>query len=171
MRIPAAVVCGLLLSGAARLVPSLLDTPAESRSAGDLSILPDQIVYAADQTFGAPADVTVTVRNIGEQDLHKVTLMIAWGVDPNVRPSTRQVIVDVPAQQSTDVKVKVGFPNGYGFIMAQALPISEHSPFGIWSPDPTPHDDCALRVVNAHLAPPKYREALLEGTGPGCTGK
>ena len=152
-------------------LPSLLDTLPESRAVGDISILPDQIVYAPGQMFGVPTDVTVTVRNIGQQDLHKVTVMVAWGVDVGARPQTRQFVVDVPAQQSADVKAQVTFPSGYGFIMAQAETLGEHAPAGTWTPDPTPDDDCALRVVNSEFAPPKYRKTLLEATGPGCIAK
>jgi hypothetical protein len=57
-------------------------------------------------------------------------------------------VVDVPAQGSTDLKVQVAFPAGYGFVMAHTLSATEHSPFGTFTPDPTPDDDCAFRVIN-----------------------
>ncbi len=153
-------------------LPSLLDIAPELRAAGDLSILPDDIVTApARLKPGAPADVTITVRNIGHQDLHKAQVTVAWGVDTAARPSTRQFVVDVPAQGTAELKLQVVFPNGYGFIMAHAMPIGEHSPSGTWTPDPTPDDDCAFRVITAELAPPRFKEKLLEDAGPGCTAK
>jgi len=152
-------------------LPTLLDTPPQLREVGDISILPDQIVYGAGEMFGAPADVTVTVRNIGGQDLHKVSVTVAWGVDVQARTEMRQFIVDVPAQQATELKVQVAFPNGYGFIMAHAMSLTEHSPFGTSTPDPTPGDDCAFRVINPQFAPPKYRETLVEAGAGGCNAK
>jgi hypothetical protein len=152
-------------------LPSLLDTPPQSREVGDISILPDQIVYGAGEMFGAPADVTVSVRNIGGQDLHKVSVMVAWGVDVQARTAMRQFVVDVPARQATEIKVPVTFPNGYGFIMAHAMSLTEHSPFGTSTPDPTPGDDCAFRVINPQFAPAKYRETLVEASAGGCSAK
>jgi len=150
-------------------LPSLLDTPPASRAFGDISILPDQIVYTP-STAGGPADVTVAVRNIGEQDMHKVSVMVAWGVDTNAQATTRQFVVDVPAQQATELKLRVLFPNGYGFIMAHAMTATEHSPFGTWTPDPTPNDDCAMRVINPQFAPWQLKQILFESAG-GCTVK
>jgi hypothetical protein len=150
-------------------LPWLLDTPPGSRAFGDISILPDQIVYAPSKTGGS-ANVTVTVRNIGGQDLHKVSVMVASGVDVNGQATTRQFVVDVPAQQTAELKLQVLFPNGYGFIMAHAMSLTEHSPFGTSTPDPTPADDCALRVINPQLAPWQFNETLLAASG-GCTAK
>jgi len=151
-------------------LPGLIDLPRESRPAGDISILPDDIVTAT-ALPGAPLDVTVTVRNIGHQDLHKVLVGLAWGVDAASRPALRQVVVDVPQQGTAEIKLQLAFPNGYGFLMAHALSISEHSPFGTWTPDPTPDDDCAFRVINPQRAPQRYKETLLAASGPGCTAK
>jgi hypothetical protein len=151
-------------------LPALIDLPRESRPAGDISILPDDIVTSP-AAPGAPLDVTVTVRNIGHQDLHNVLVGLAWGVDAASRPALRKFVVEVPQQATAEIQLQVAFPNGYGFIMAHALSISEHSPFGTWTPDPTPDDDCAFRVINTQLAPPRYRETLLAASGPGCAAK
>ena len=67
--------------------------------------------------------------------------------------------------------MQVTLTGGYGFVMAQATALGEHAPAGTFTPDPTPDDDCAFRVINPQLAPPKYRETLLEATGPGCIAK
>ena len=151
---------------------ALLDISPELRAAGDISILPDDIVSTPDAPKpGVPADVKVTVRNIGHQDLHKVSVSVAWGVDVSSRPASRQFVVDVPAQATAEITLQVAFPNGYGFVMAHAMSVGEHSPSGTWTPDPTPEDDCALRVIAAPLAPATFKDKLLEAAGGGCAAK
>jgi hypothetical protein len=152
-------------------LPSLLDARPASRPVGDVAIVPNDIVLSpAAPIPGAFAATTVTVHNIGSGDLHKVLVNITFGVDPAKRGAARQFVVDIPAQQSVDLKLDVAFPNGYGFVMAHALQLTEHSPFGDGVYDPTPVNACALRVVNAHLASATYLETLLEEAG-GCNGK
>ena len=34
-------------------------------------------------------------------------------------------MVDIPAHQSIDLKLQVAFPNGYGFVMAHALQLTD----------------------------------------------
>ena len=153
-------------------LPALLDIPPELRAAGDISILPGDIVSTPDAPKpGVPVDVKITVRNIGHQDLHKVSVNVAWGVDVSSRPAARQFVLDVPAQATAEVTLQVAFPNGYGFVMAHAMSVGEHSPFGTWTPDPTPEDDCALRVIAAPLAPAAFKDKLLEAAGGGCAAK
>lgn len=152
-------------------LPTLLDTTAAGRPAGDVSITPaDIVVTPADPKPGAFASATISVRNIGDGDLYKVQVNVGFGVDPKSRPVWREFVVDIPAQQSTDLKLQVSFPNGYGFVMAHALQLSEHSPHDNPVPDPTPENSCAFRIVNGRLAPPKYVETLLGDAG-GCNGK
>lgn len=152
-------------------LPSLLDTMPAARPIGDVSITPDDIVLTPTEPIpGAFADVKVTVRNIGDGDLHKVQVYVTFATDPATRGTTRQFVLDIPAQQSTDVKLQVAFPNGYGFVMAHALQVTEHSPFGTWTPDPTPLNACAFRVVNGRLAS-KYAESLFAEAAGGCNGK
>jgi len=152
-------------------LPLLLDAAPETRPVGDVAIMPDDIVVTPlEPQPGAFADATITVRNIGEGDLHEVNVHVAFGVDPASRGTSRQFVVDIPAQQSTDLKLQVAFPNGYGFVMAFAMQLSEHSPFDNWTPDPTPLNTCAFRIVNSRLTPPKYVESLLHDAG-GCNGK
>jgi hypothetical protein len=152
-------------------LPSLLDARPASRPVGDVAIVPNDIVLSpAAPIPGAFAATTVTVHNIGSGDLHKVLVNITFGVDPAKRGAARQFVVDIPAQQSVDLKLDVAFPNGYGFVMAHALQLTEHSPSGDGVSDPTPVNACALRVVNAHLASATYLETLLEEAG-GCNGK
>lgn len=156
-----------MLSG----LPALLDTAPESRPTGDVSILPgDIIVSQPAPQAGGLADVTVTVRNGGQGDLHKALIYVTWGVSATERGITRQFVVDIPAQGSTVLRLQARFPNGYGFVMALGTQLGEHAPQDAWAPDPTPHDTCAFRVVNARLAPARYAESLLQAAG-GCSGK
>jgi hypothetical protein len=152
-------------------LPSLLDITPAARPVGDVSIMPDDIVVSpAEPIPGAFAATTVTVRNIGDGDLHKVQVYVAFGVDPSARGTMRQFVVDIPAQQSVDLKLQVAFPNGYGFVMAHALQLTEHSPHDNAMPDPTPMNSCAFRIVNRRLASAQYAESLLHDAG-GCNGK
>ena len=152
-------------------LPSLLDTTPTARPVGDVSIMPDDIVVSpAEPIPGAFAATTITVRNIGDGDLYKVQVGVVFGVDPSARGTTRQFVVDIPAQQSVDLKLQVAFPNGYGFVMAHALQLTEHSPHDNGMPDPTPMNACAFRIVNRRLASTQYVDSLLHDAG-GCSGK
>jgi hypothetical protein len=154
------------------LLPTLLDAGPQMRPVGDVSISPSDIIVSPESFQpGSLIDVTVTVRNAGDGDLHKTLVLVAFGSDPAARGTTRQFVVDIAARGSTELKMQAAFPAGYGFVMAHAMQISEHSPHDTWTPDPTPEDACAFRVVNARLGPPKYAEALLGAAGGGCGGK
>lgn len=174
--LPAPQFEAVMLEGAAQQrrlssLPSLLATLPGSRPVGDVSITPKDIVLSpAEPIPGGFAATTVTVRNVSSGDLHKVHVSVTFGVDPATRGATRQFVVDIPAQQSVDLKLDVAFPNGYGFVMAHALQLTEHSPSGDGIYDPTPLNACAIRVVNGHLASATYLETLLEAAG-GCNGR
>ena len=153
-------------------LPTLLDTTPAARPIGDVSIMPDDIIVTPEEPIpGAFVDAKVTVRNIGDGDLHKVQVYVGFTTDPTSRGTTRQFVVDIPAHKSTDLKLQVAFPNGYGFVMAHALQVSEHAPFDSWTPDPTPLNACAFRVVNSRLAGSKYVESLFAEAAGGCNGK
>jgi hypothetical protein len=165
---------GMVMHGAAQesrqlsRLPSLLD--ASARPIGDVSISPADIEIAAPPRPSGPIDITITVRNAGDGDLHKTLVNVGFGTDPAARGTSRQFVVDIPARESIALKLQAAFPAGYGFVMAHALQLSEHSPHDNWTPDPTPENACALRVVNARLAPPKYTHALMAAAG-GCSGQ
>lgn len=149
-------------------LPSLLDS--EARPVADLSILPaDIVVLSAAPQPGAPAAVTVTVRNSGQGDVHKSLINVSFGVDPAARGTSRQFVVDLAAQASIELTVPVAFAGGYGFVIAQAMQISDHSPHESWTADPTPEDSCAVRIVNARAAPPRYAESVFAAAG--CNGR
>ncbi|MBA3296042.1 MAG: hypothetical protein H0U19_03840, partial [Acidobacteria bacterium] len=152
-------------------LPSLLYAAPQSRPVGDASIAPSDIVLSpAAPPPGTIADATITVHNIGQGDLHKVTVHVGFGTDLTVRPASRQFVVDIPAQASAELKLQVAFPNGYGFVMAHAVQVGENAPHDSWMPDPTPHDACAFRVINARLAPVRYTESLFDAAA-GCSGR
>jgi hypothetical protein len=145
---------------------TLLDTAAESRPVGELAILPEDILIAPPAPkAGALTDVTVTIRNIGLADFFKAAVDVTVGTDPT-RSTVRQFVVDIPARESIALKLQVLFATGYGFIMVHGRPSSERTPSSSIS-DPK-HNACALRVVNARLAPARYGQTLLEMAG-GCT--
>lgn len=152
------------------VLPLLLDTDPALRPTGDVAIAPDDIVITPRTPKpGAPAAVTVTVRNQGQGDLHKVAVSVAFGESPIARGTSRQFVVDVPAQSSVEITLDAVFPQGFGFLMAHAMQIGEHAPHESWTPDPTPEDACAFRIVNPRAAPPRYVESL--GEVSGCRGK
>jgi hypothetical protein len=166
---------GMVMRGAAQesrqlsLLPSLLEM--STRPIGDVSISPGEIEIPAPLHAGAPIDVTITVRNAGDGDLHKTIVHVMSGTDPAARGASRQFVVDIPAHGSAVLQLQAAFPAGYGFVMAHALQLSEHSPHDTWTPDPTPDNACAFRVVNARLAPPKYLQTLMTNAAGGCSGQ
>ena len=152
------------------MLPSVLDTDPALRPVGDVAISPDDIVVVpSDPMAGAPFSVTITVRNQGSGDLFKVAVHVAIATSPIDKGASRQFVVDLPAQGSTDIRVEGAFPQGYGVVQAHAIQLSEHSPYETWTPDPTPEDACAFRIVNPRAAPPKYLESI--GNASGCRGK
>jgi hypothetical protein len=150
-------------------LPLVLDTDPAVRPTGDVSIAPDDIVIALPSKPGGPSPVTITVRNQGMGDLFKVAVNVAYAVSPTERGTNRQFVVDVPAMGTAEIRLEAWFPLGYGFLLAHAMQISEHSPHEHWVPDPTPEDACAFRVANPRAAPPRYLESL--GDTAGCRGK
>jgi hypothetical protein len=147
-------------------LPSLLNAAPGSRPTGDISISPsDIVVQSSDVEPGVPAEITVTVRNVGVIDLPKVQVNVIWGSDPKVRGVSRTFVVDVAADKSADLTLRATFPTVYGYVMAHAMEMSDHSPYEWWSIDPTPFDACMIRIINEHLAPAGFRMAMTGVTG------
>lgn len=166
---------GFVINGSAQeserlsALPLVLDTDPAVRPVGDVTIAPDDIVIVPPSKAGLPFAVAITVRNQGRGDLFKVAVTVAFAVTPIERGTSRLFVVDVPALSTTEIKLDAWFPNGYGFVMAHAMQISEHSPHESWTPDPTPEDACAFRIANPRAAPARYLESL--GDTSGCRGK
>ena len=150
-------------------LPSVLDADPTLRPVGDVAISPDDIRVTSAGRADQPLAVTINVRNQGTGDLFKVLVRVTAASSPTEKGVSRQFVVDIPAQSSTEITLQSAFPAGYGVILAHALQLSEHSPFENWTPDPTPEDACAFRIVNQRLAPPRYIESL--GDTSGCRGK
>lgn len=153
------------------VLPMVLDTDPALRPVGDVAISPDDIVIIpSDPKAGAPFSATITVRNQGSGDLFKVAVHVALATNPSDRGTSRQFVVDLPSQGSADIKLEGAFPQGYGVVLAHALQMTEHSPYDNATPDPTPEDACAFRIVNPRAAPPRYLESLDVAAGL-CRGK
>jgi hypothetical protein len=157
-------------SGRLSLLPGVLDTDPALRPVGDVAIGPDDIVVTpSDPKAGAPFAVTITVRNQGSGDLFKVAVTVALATNPTTKGTSREFVVDVPAQSSTDITFEAALPEGYGALLAHAMQLSEHSPHESATPDPTPEDACAFVIVNRRAAPPRYLESIVNASG--CRGR
>jgi hypothetical protein len=152
------------------MLPVVLDTDPALRPVGDVSINPDDIVVVpSNPKPGAPVSVTITVRNHGWGDLFKVAVHVALATSLDDKGASRQFVVDLPAQGSKEITFDAAFPLGYGVLVALAMQFTEHSPLENSTPDPTPEDACAFRIVNLRAAPPRYIESL--GDKSHCRGK
>jgi hypothetical protein len=148
-------------------LPALLDTPRESWPIADLAIAATDIIV---ETLRPDwAIIRVTVRNNGPVAVHRAQVIVSAGSDP-ASPAfpPRVVTVDVPESGSAEVRVGTRLPAPYGFVVAQAIQISDLSPHDTWTFDPTPLDACAFRLVNAHLAPAEYVRSIDKSSG--CVG-
>ena len=148
-------------------LPALLDKPRESWPTADLAIA------ATDISVETPrpdwATITVTVHNNGPVAVHRAQVIVSAGTDPASRGfPPRIVTVDVPANGTSDVTIGTRLPGPYGFVVAQAIQISDMSPHDRWTFDPTPLDACAFRLFNAHLAPAEYVRSIDKSSG--CVG-
>jgi hypothetical protein len=148
-------------------LPALLDTPRESWPTADLAIAATDIIVETPRPDWAI--VTVTVRNNGPIAVHRAQVMVSAGSDPTSRATPPRILtVNVPGHGSTEVRVGTRLPRPYGFVVAQAIQISDMSPHDTWTFDPTPLDACAFRIVNGHLAPPDFARTLDRSSG--CVG-
>ena len=109
------------------------------------------------------------VRNNGSQPLPGVAVVVGSGTGRE-RGINRQLVVDLPAFSSKTIDVELPLLNRYGTVFLQALQIGgEHGPFESWSPDPTPEDSVAFRIVNPRQAPRGYLEWVRKQCVP-CRG-
>lgn len=149
-------------------LPTLLDTPRESWPTADLAITPTDISVETPRPDWAI--ITVTVRNNGPIAVHRAQVLVSTGNDPASRAiPPRKLTVDVPGNGSSEIKVGTRLPGPYGFVVVQAIQISEMSPHDTWTFDPTPLDACAFRMINAQLAPAGYVRSIVQASG-GCAG-
>lgn len=150
------------------MLAALLDRDPADRPVADVSISADDIVVTPGVPKpGVPARAVVTVHNRGMAGLHKLLVTIVYATGPKDRGTFHNFVVDIPAFGSTELSVDVLFPRGYGIVMAQAFPVTEHAPRAV--SDPTPDDACAFRIVNPSAAPSGLRASL--GDMSGCPGR
>ena len=134
----------------------LLQSMPGDTAAGDLFIHPSDIVIIPGAVRrGERAEVAVTVRNRGQDWVYKALVTIHYGSDPLSAAGRRRFSVDIPPQGERVVRMEVRWPDNYGFAMAEAHQLSEHSPHEGVRFDPTPTDACAIRLLNANAAPPR----------------
>jgi len=146
-------------------LPGLLSTPADDWPSGDVSVAPEEMTISVNRRT---IRLNAIVRNNGSQPLLGVTLGIGFGTG-QTRGISRQLVIDLPPHESKSIEVEFPLFTRYGFVLVHALQMGEHTPFESWSPDPTPEDSVAFRIVNPRQAPPGYVEWVKKQCGP-CRG-
>jgi hypothetical protein len=141
----------------------LLRTAHDDWPEGDVSIDPSDVVVIVDAD--RIATINVTVRNLGSADLYGLQLYVTLGDDPSQRALNREFVFDIPADGEKRVSLRARLSRGYGFVLAHAMQAGQHSPHDSASFDPTPEDACALRIVNARLAPPELTRGIAVASG------
>jgi hypothetical protein len=69
------------------------------------------------------------------------------------------------------IEAALPFPFAYGVALAYTTQVNEHAPHDTWSPDPTPEDGLAFRIVNPQHAPAGFAQRVAEQTcGYACRG-
>jgi hypothetical protein len=117
-------------------------------------------------------DVIATVRNFGGADLHNahVSIIAATGGRGQTPTGRRSFVVNVPGGGSAEVTASFPMPAGYGTVLVHAAQLTNHTPFGTWTGDPTPEDSVAFRIVNPRAAPRGYADSLRAQCGFVCRG-
>jgi len=161
---------GLLLGGVeigslARL-GDLLSTPRESWPSGDVAVAPEEITVTSAREA---VQVNAVVRNAGSEPLHGV-FVAAQLSNGTERGIIRGVVIDLPAFGTKTVSVDFPLLIPYGAVVIHALQLGEHAPFESWTPDPTPEDSFAFRLVNPRQAPSGYADWIKSQCGPPCRG-
>jgi hypothetical protein len=148
-------------------LPDLLSSARETWPAGDVAIAAeDMSVHMAD----GKVQLTATVRNIGPEPLHGVSLLVTAGTGQEQRVTPRVLVIDLPANGSETIETELPLTARYGVVVVQAMQIGEHAPHESWAPDPTPENAVAFRIVNPRLAPRGYAEWIRRQCGPPCLG-
>jgi hypothetical protein len=148
-------------------LPELLSMPPDSWPSGDVSVAPEEMTVSINR---GTVRLNAIVRNNGSQPLLGVALLagITTGRERGVN---RQLVIDLPPYGSKTIDVEFPLLNRYGTVFLQALQLGgEHAPFESWSPDPTPEDSVAFRIVNPRQAPRGYVDWVKKQCGPPCRG-
>jgi hypothetical protein len=146
-------------------LPGLLSTPADDWPSGDVSVAPEEMMVTVNR---GSVRLNAIIRNNGSQPLLGVALGVGFGTGQD-RGISRQLVIDLPPYESKSIEVEFPLLTRYGFVLIHALQMGEHTPFESWSPDPTPEDSVAFRIVNPRQAPRGYVEWVKKQCGP-CRG-
>jgi hypothetical protein len=147
-------------------LPGLLSTPPDDWPSGDVSVAPGEMTISVDR---GTVRLNAIVRNNGSQPLVGVALGVSYAAGREL-VMNRQFVIDIPANGSKDIEVEFPLLYRYGVVMLQAMQIGgEHGPIESWSPDPTPEDSVAFRIVNPRQAPRGYVEWVTKQCVP-CRG-
>ena len=143
----------------------LLATPSTDWPTADISVLPEDIRLTRD---GARVRIEASVRNDGTAPARDVSVFLAT-VSGGTQMGRRTLVRTVPANGSLEIDVELPFTAAYGTVVVHAMQLSEHARPGQWSPDPTPDDSVAFRVVGLSRAPRGYLQRVLSECG-ACRG-
>jgi hypothetical protein len=144
----------------------LLRTDPAAWPVGDIVITPKDVAVTVLKNNTIQLDASV--RNIGGATLRGVIVHVVMTTDG--RDSVKHaVVVDVPKHGTANISMALPLLNRYGLVLVHAFQVSEHSAFDMWTPDPTPEDAMAFRIVNPRLAPDGYAAWITKQCGP-CKG-
>ena len=146
-------------------LPALLSTPPDEWPSGDVSVAPEEMTISVTR---ATVHLNATVRNNGSQPLRGVAIYVSIGTGRE-RGGNRQLVIDLAPFGSKTIDVELPLVDRYATVVLQVLQGTEHAPFESWSPDPTPEDSVAFRIVNPREAPRGYVEWVKKQCGP-CRG-
>ena len=148
-------------------LPGLLAAAPASWPSPDLSVAPEDIAVTRTATT---VHIAAVIRNSGNATSRGALVMIGVATSATDRGVTRSFVVDVPGGGTKEIEVSVPFSAPYGAVLAQVLQISEHTPHDTWTPDPTPDDEVAVRIISPEHAAKGFVASLLQQCGPICRG-
>jgi len=147
-------------------LPGLLSTPGDDWPSGDVSVAPEEMTISVKRET---VHLNAIVRNNGPQPLVGVSLITGFtpGRDRGIN---HQLVINLPPYGSKNIEVEFPLVGRYGTVVLHAMQIGgEHGPVESWSPDPTPEDSVAFRIVNPRQAPRGYVEWVKKQCVP-CRG-
>jgi len=157
---------GTEVSDGLAALPALLAGPPSSWPSADLSVVPEDIAVTRTATT---LHIAAVIRNYGNAPSRGAEVVFNAVTSATDRGITRTSVVDVPPGGTTEIEVSMPFSAPYGAVLAQVSQMSEHA-HGRWTPDPTPYDDVAWRVISPERAPKGFAASLLKLCGPICRG-
>jgi hypothetical protein len=136
------------------VLPRVLDTDPSRWPQPDVSVAPEDITVTRAGTAGE-LEISAIVRNSGWADVRGVEVYVAATVD-GTQGAKDSVVVVVPQRGQVEIKRRMRLSSPYGVVIIHAMQLSNHGPHDSWSPDPTPDDAIAYRIVNPEGAPAGY---------------